>query len=52
MNVHMTGDIFETLYKEIASQHPKGHVSVEAFRNALDEFVTAQIVNDVHPLSV
>ncbi|KAK7507423.1 hypothetical protein BaRGS_00001358 [Batillaria attramentaria] len=50
--VLMTGETLEKLYQQVASEHPKGHVSVESFRNILDELVAAQVKTGEHPLAV
>ena len=33
----MTLDSFDSIYALASQRHPKGHVSVESFRNILDE---------------
>lgn len=35
----MTGQSFEDLYSLAVSSHPKGLVSVESFRNLLDQML-------------
>ena len=52
VGVRMTGETLETVYRHVAAEHPKGHVSVESFRNALDEVQAAMIVSGEHPLAV
>ncbi|KAK7111234.1 EF-hand domain-containing family member B-like [Littorina saxatilis] len=52
IGVLMTGETLEAIYRSVASQHPKGHVSVESFRNALDEVQAAQIAMNDHPMAV
>jgi len=37
MNVNMTLQQFDDLYDEASRRHPRGDVSVESFRNVLDE---------------
>lgn len=48
----MTGETLETVYRSVASAHPKGHVSVESFRNALDEIQASMILSGEHPMAV
>ena len=48
----MTGEQMENAYRLAAANHPKGHVSVEAFRNVLDEIQVEQIRAGVHPMSL
>lgn len=48
----MTGENFEDLYNTAASQHPKGHVSVESFRGVLDDIQAQKIATKEHPLAV
>lgn len=52
IGVLMTGETLETLYRQVASEHPKGHVSVESFRSALDEILAAQVQSGQHPMAV
>lgn len=52
IGVLMTGETLETLYKQVASEHPKGHVSVESFRNILDEILAAKVQAGDHPMAV
>jgi hypothetical protein len=37
IGVRMEDETFDRLYDNAANRHPKGHVSVEAMRNVLDE---------------
>merc|ERR1712087_844220 len=46
IGVLMTGETLETIYRNVAAEHPKGHVSVESFRGALDEVQAAKIANN------
>ena len=48
----MTGETLENIYRHVAKQHPKGHVSVESFRNALDEINEVMVKTGSHPLAV
>ena len=50
--VQMTGETFENFYKAAADKHPKGHVSVESFRNVLDELQASDVESKKHPLAV
>ena len=52
IGVLMTGETLETVYRSVASAHPKGHVSVESFRNALDEIQASMILSGEHPMAV
>ena len=52
VGVLMTGETLETIYRQVAAEHPKGHVSVEAFRHALDEVMASQIMTREHPMAV
>jgi len=52
IGVLMTGETLESIYRSIAEQHPKGHVSVESFRNALDQVQAAQVEAKAHPMAV
>lgn len=48
----MTGEEMEKAYKMAASIHPKGCVSVESFKNMLDETQVSQIRAGVHPVAL
>ncbi|KAL3855117.1 hypothetical protein ACJMK2_014346 [Sinanodonta woodiana] len=52
IGVQMTGQTMEDLYRAAAAKHPKGHVSVESFRNILDEIQAVQVAEKTHPLAV
>lgn len=52
IGVLMTGDTLESLYRKASSEHPKGHVSVEAFRNVMDEILAQQVKSGEHPMAV
>lgn len=52
IGVRMTGETFDQIFRHVALQHPKGHVSVESFRNALDEVQASLVASGAHPLSV
>ncbi|KAK3735039.1 hypothetical protein RRG08_001829 [Elysia crispata] len=52
IGVRMTGKQMENAYCMAAANHPKGHVSVEGFRNVLDEIQVEQIRAGVHPMSL
>ena len=43
----MTLDTFDRAYNLAASLHPKGHVSVETFRNVLDSAQAHQITAEL-----
>ncbi|XP_038653772.1 EF-hand domain-containing family member B isoform X1 [Scyliorhinus canicula] len=42
VGVDMSNETFEEVWKQAAMKHPKGEVSVETFRNVLDEIQTSQ----------
>ncbi|XP_078092130.1 EF-hand domain-containing family member B isoform X2 [Mustelus asterias] len=42
IGVDMSNDTFEEIWKQAATKDPKGEVSVETFRDVLDEIQTAQ----------
>ena len=52
VGVLMTSETLEAIYRHVATEHPKGHVSVESFRNALDEVQAALIAKGQHPMAV
>ncbi|KAK6165768.1 hypothetical protein SNE40_022627 [Patella caerulea] len=52
IGVRMTGQTYEDVYNMAASRHPKGHVSVESFRNILDELQESQLQSGNHPLAI
>lgn len=52
VGVQMTGETFENFYKAAADKHPKGHVSVESFRNVLDELQAYDVQTKKHPVAV
>ena len=52
VGVQMTGETFENFYKAAADKHPKGHVSVESFRNVMDELQAYAVETKKHPLTV
>ncbi|CAL1536314.1 unnamed protein product [Lymnaea stagnalis] len=52
IGVRMTGEDMDKAYKMAAQGHPKGHVSVESFRNLLDDIQVQQIKAGVHPMAL
>lgn len=52
IGVKMTGEEMETAFKMASDCHPKGHVSVEGFRNVLDEIQVQRIKAGEHPMSL
>ncbi|KAK3083356.1 hypothetical protein FSP39_020708 [Pinctada imbricata] len=52
VGVLITGEDFEQLYNTAASQHPKGHVSVESFRGVLDDAQAKKVMTGQHALAV
>jgi hypothetical protein len=52
IGVQMTGETLEHIYTTIAKGHPKGHVSVESFRNALDEEQARLVALRQHPMII
>lgn len=48
----MTGETFENFYDIAAKKHPKGFVSVESFRNVLDELEATKVEIGQHALAV
>lgn len=48
----MTGETFENFYDEAAKKHPKGFVSVESFRNVLDERQALAVNSGAHAFAV
>lgn len=52
IGVLLTGETFENLYQSAAKLHPKGFVSVEAFRAVLDDLQATKIQLCQHPLAV
>ncbi|XP_067907555.1 EF-hand domain-containing family member B [Heterodontus francisci] len=44
VGVNMSKETFEEVWQRAAMKHPKGEVSVETFRDVLDEIQTAQIL--------
>ncbi|XP_060681497.1 EF-hand domain-containing family member B isoform X1 [Hemiscyllium ocellatum] len=44
VGVNISKETFEEVWKRAAMKHPKGEVSVETFRNVLDEIQTAQFL--------
>jgi len=52
VGVKMTGQTFEDLYDAASKSHPKGFVSVESFRNVLDELGAYKVETKEHPLAV
>ena len=52
IGVKMTGQTFEDFYDAAAKRHPKGFVSVESFRNVLDELQVGKVESRQHPLAV
>ncbi|KAL8617479.1 hypothetical protein ACOMHN_048117 [Nucella lapillus] len=51
VGVQMTGETLETIYRQVAAEHPKGHVSVEAFRHAFDEIQAGLVATMEHPMA-
>ncbi|XP_059165045.1 EF-hand domain-containing family member B-like [Physella acuta] len=52
IGVRLTGEELDKVYKMASQTHPKGHVSVESFRNILDEIQVRQIRAGIHPVSL
>ncbi|CAG5126009.1 unnamed protein product, partial [Candidula unifasciata] len=52
IGVRMTGEEMEKAYKKAASSHPKGFVSVESFKNVLDDVQVSQIRAGIHPVAL
>ncbi|XP_071100743.1 EF-hand domain-containing family member B-like [Haliotis cracherodii] len=52
VGVHMPGETFESVWRCAADRHPKGHVSLEAFRNVLDDIQAEDIKFENHPMAV
>ncbi|XP_067933716.1 EF-hand domain-containing family member B-like [Watersipora subatra] len=50
VGVQMTLQEFDDIYDEAAKRHPKGNVSVEAFRGILDEIRAAEVSETEHLL--
>ena len=48
----MTGQSLEDIYDAAARRHPKGFVSVESFRNILDELQANEVECGKHPLAL
>ncbi|XP_074654131.1 EF-hand domain-containing family member B-like [Tubulanus polymorphus] len=48
IGVRMTGEVFDQLWKTAEKRHPKGYVSVELFRNVLDELQASQVEDKVY----
>ena len=41
----MTAETFDKIFAEAAARHPQGKVSVESFRNILDE-IQAEVIKE------
>lgn len=52
IGVKMTGETFEHFYDLAAKKHPKGFVSVESFRNVLDELQATKVEIGEHAMAV
>ena len=52
IGVYMTGETLDKIYKCTASNHPKGHVSIEGFRNTLDMLEAKDVVTGKHKMAV
>lgn len=52
IGVRLTGEQLEAAYNSAKAKHPAGFVSVEAFRNVLDEALLAQVQSGRHPAAL
>ncbi|KAJ8320714.1 hypothetical protein KUTeg_002358 [Tegillarca granosa] len=52
IGTRMTRENLEQLYDTAAQLHPKGFVSVESFRNILDEIQADQVKSGQHPMVI